>query len=82
MIEKKGWLKDAEARTNGFYIKGKKVKGARMTQAEADAWNGVKKAAPAPAPVVEEVVEEAPAVEVTEEAPAPKAIFGKKRKKK
>jgi hypothetical protein len=63
MIEKKGWLKDAEARTNGFYVKGKKVKGARMTQAEADAWNGV--------------------VEATEkEAPAPKAIFGKKRKKK
>ena len=79
MIEKKGWLKDAEARVNGFYVKGKKVKGARMTQAEADAWNGVKKAAP----VVEEVVEEAPAVEVTEEeAPAPKTFFGKKRKKK
>jgi hypothetical protein len=83
MIEKKGWLKDAEARTNGFYVKGKKVKGARMTQAEADAWNGVKKAAPAPAPVVEEVVVEEVVVEATEEeAPAPKAIFGKKRKKK
>lgn len=70
MIEKKGWLKDAEARVNGFFINGKKVKGCSLTQAEVDAWNGVaKKAAPAPkaAPVVEAVVEAAEIVEETVE---------------
>ena len=80
MIEKKGWLKNAEARTNGFYINGKKEKGANLTQAEVDAWNGVK-AKPAPAPVVEEPVEEV----VVEEAPieeAPKTLFKKKKSKK
>ena len=83
MIEKKGWLKEAEARTNGFFIKGKKVKGVTLTQAEVDAWNGVK-AAPAPEPVVEEVVVEEEVVvteEPVEEAPAPKTFFKKKRKK-
>ena len=75
MIEKKGWLKNAEARTNGFYINGKKEKGANLTQAEVDAWNGVK-AKPAPAPVVEEPVKEV----VVEEAP--KTFFKKKKSKK
>ena len=76
MIEKKGWLKNAEARLNGFYIRGNKVKGCTLTQAEVDAWNGTaKKAAPAPEPVVEEVVVE----ETVEEAPAsaPKKKKGK-----
>lgn len=86
MIEKKGWLKEAEARTNGFFIKGKKVKGAKLTQAEVDAWNGTaKKATPAPEPAVEEVVVEEEEVvvaeEPVEEAPAPKTFFKKKRKK-
>lgn len=83
MIEKKGWLKEAEARTNGFFIKGKKVKGATLTQAEVDTWNGVK-SKPAPAPVVEEVVEEEATVEVEVEPvveEAPKSIFKRKRKK-
>lgn len=77
MIEKKGWLKNAEARTNGFYINGKKEKGANLTQAEVDAWNGVK-AKPAPAPVVEEPVEE---VIVVDEA-SPTTFFKKKKSKK
>ena len=87
MIEKKGWLKEAEARTTGLFIKGKKVKGVSMTQEQVDAWNGVE-AAPAPAPVVEEVavvveeVAEEPEPEtVVEEAPAPKTFFKKKKKK-
>ena len=66
MIEKKGWLKNAEARPNGFYINGKKEKGATLTQEFCDEWNGVngvkKKAAPKKAkkdePVEEVVVEE------------------------
>jgi hypothetical protein len=60
MIEKKGWLKNAEARLDGFYINGKKEKSQRLTQAEVDAWNGVvkKKAAPKKAKKVEEPVEE------------------------
>jgi hypothetical protein len=81
MIEKKGWLKAAEARTNGFFIKGKKVKGANLTQAEVDAWNGVKAA---PAPKVEEVVEavvEETLVEIAEEE-KPKTFFKKKKRTK
>lgn len=81
MIEKKGWLKNAEARLNGFFIKGKKVKGAKLTQAEVDAWNGVKAA---PAPKVEEVVEavvEETLVEIAEEEKPKKSLFKRKRKK-
>jgi len=81
MIEKKGWLKNAEARTNGFYINGKKEKGARLTQAEVDAWNGVK-AKPAPAPVVEEVVIEEAVVEEAVVEEKPKTFFKKKKSKK
>jgi hypothetical protein len=67
MIEKKGWLKNAEARLDGFYINGKKEKGQRLTQEEVDAWNGVakKKAAPKKAKKVEETVEEEVVVEET-----------------
>ena len=79
MIDKKGWLKNAEARTNGFYVNGKKEKGANLTQEFCDNWNGVKKAAPAPV-VVEEVVEEVTTEEVVEEAPKNK-LFGKKKAK-
>ena len=80
MIDKKGWLKNAEARTNGFYVNGKKEKGANLTQEFCDEWNGVKKAAPAP------VVEEAPVVveeevAVVEEASALKTFFKKGKKK-
>lgn len=79
MIEKKGWLKNAEARLNGFYIKGNKVKGCTLTQAEVDAWNGTaKKAAPAPEPVVEEVVVEEVVEEVETDEPAPKPKSKKK----
>lgn len=81
MIQKKGWLKNAEARLNGFFIKGKKVKGAKLTQAEVDAWNGVKAA---PAPKVEEVVEavvEETLVEIAEEEKPKKSLFKRKRKK-
>lgn len=80
MIEKKGWLKNAEARLNGFYIKGNKVKGCTLTQAEVDAWNGTaKKAAPAPEPVVEEVVVEEEVVVTDEPAPAPTTKSKKKK---
>lgn len=77
MIQKKGWLAKAEARTNGFYINGKKEKGANLTQEFCDNWNGVKKAKPV---VVEEVVEEVATEEVVEEAPK-KKLFGKKKAK-
>lgn len=71
MIEKKGWLKNAEARLDGFYINGKKEKGRRLTQAEVDAWNGVvkKKAAPKKAKKVEEPVEEVVVEEVETDLP-------------
>lgn len=76
MIQKKGWLAKAEARTNGFYVNGKKEKGANLTQEFCDNWNGVKPApAPEPVVVVEEVVEE-----VVKEAPK-KKLFGKKKAK-
>ena len=69
MIEKKGWLKNAEARLDGFYINGKKEKGQRLTQEEVDAWNGVakKKAAPKKAKKAEEPVEEVVEEEVVVE---------------
>lgn len=87
MIEKKGWLKNAEARLNGFYIKGNKVKGCTLTQAEVDAWNGVaKKAEPAPEPVVEApaAVEEVETDEPAAEEPKPvlTKMLKKGRKKK
>lgn len=77
MIQKKGWLAKAEARTNGFYVNGKKEKGANLTQEFCDNWNGVKPA-PAPEPVV--AVEEVATEEVVEEAPK-KKLFGKKKAK-
>ena len=61
MIEKKGWLKNAEARLEGFFINGKKEKGQRLTQEFCDEWNGVKKKAAtkkATKKVEEQVVEE------------------------
>lgn len=59
MIEKKGWLKNAEARPNGFYVNGKKEKGATLTQEFCDEWNGVKKKAAPKKAKKEETVEEA-----------------------
>tara|TARA_B110000977_G_C11040429_1_gene478660 strand:- start:818 stop:1051 length:234 start_codon:yes stop_codon:yes gene_type:complete len=77
MVKKKGWLAKAEARPTGYYVKGEKLKSAGLTQAECDAWNGVKAPAPKPAPVVEAVVEaSAPIAE-----PAAKKFFKKKKKK-
>ena len=81
MIKKKGWLKNAEARLNGFYINGKKEKTASLTQKQVDEWNGVKpKAAPKPKPVPKpEPVEE---IQEKVEEPVLKKIFKKARKKK
>lgn len=67
MIEKKGWLKNAEARPNGFYINGKKEKGATLTQEFCDEWNGVKKKAAPKKAKKDEPVEEVVVEEVTEE---------------
>lgn len=72
-VEKKGYLKKAEARSNGFFIKGEKVKGANLSKEFCDAWNGVKKAAPAPVEVAAEETEAA--VETVK-----KAFGGKKSK--
>ena len=69
MIEKKGWLKNAEARPNGYYINGKKEKGATLTQEFCDEWNGVKKKAAPKKTKKEETVEEVVSEEVVEEAP-------------
>ena len=77
MTEKKGWLKNAEARLEGFFINGKKEKGQRLTQEFCDEWNGVKKKAATKKatkkveePVVEEVVVEEEEVVVAEEESA------------
>ena len=82
-MEKKGQLAKAEARLNGFFIKGEKVKGANLTQEFCDEWNGVKKAAPAPnpAPVVEEAVEEVVEETAAVEEPVIKKVFGRKKRK-
>lgn len=77
-MEKKGQLKNAEARLNGFFVKGEKVKGANLTQEFCDEWNGVKKSKPAPKVEAAPVVEEAPA----EEEPAPVVKKTTKKKKK
>lgn len=56
-MNKPSWLKDAIATPRGFVNKsGELLKARRMTQAQIDEFNGAK-AAPAPAPHVEEVVE-------------------------
>lgn len=75
MIEKKGWLKNAEARLECFFINGKKEKGQRLTQEFCDEWNGVKKKAATKKatkkveePVVEEVVVEEEVVVAEEES--------------
>lgn len=42
-MKKANWLKNSIATSNGFYSKsGEKLKGKNLTQAECDAWNGVK----------------------------------------
>jgi len=64
-MKKPSGLRNAIAKRDGYYSpKGEKLKGASLSQAEVDAWNGVKEEA-APAPVVKEVVveEAAPSVE-------------------
>ena len=38
-VEKVGWLSDAEARPEGYYINGEKVKGATLTAEECEKWN-------------------------------------------
>ena len=65
MATKKGYLKNAVAKADGYFTaKGEKLKGAKLTQEQQDAWNGVvKKEAPKKAKKVE-VVEE---VEVSED---------------
>jgi len=65
MATKKGYLKDSIAKADGYFTaKGEKLKGAKLTQEQQDAWNGVvKKEAPKKAKKVE-VVEE---VEVSED---------------
>jgi len=87
-MKKAGWLKDAEARPEGYFdSKGNKLKGARLTKEQCDEWNGVKKAAPKKLEL--KIEEEAPAeitevtikVEVAEEAPKEKKPLFKKRKK-
>ena len=76
MIKKSGWLKNGTATSQGIVDKkGKLLKSRKMTQEEIDTFNGVKKAAPAPKPVVEEP---APVVEV-EEVEAPKKVARKKK---
>ena len=79
-MKKPSYLKDAIAKLDGYYTaRGEKLKNVKLSQEQVDEWNGVaKKAAPAPAPVVEEVVveEEAP---VVEEAPKPKRSYKKKK---
>jgi hypothetical protein len=44
-MKKAGWLKDAVARPEGYFdAKGKKLKGATLSQEHCDEWNGVSKA--------------------------------------
>jgi len=38
-VEKVGWLTNAEARPEGYYINGEKVKGATLTAEECEKWN-------------------------------------------
>ena len=38
-VEKVGWLSDAEARPEGYYINGEKVKGATLSAEDCDKWN-------------------------------------------
>jgi hypothetical protein len=46
MATKTGYLSDSIAKSTGYYsAKGEKLKGAALTQAEQDAWNGVAKKA-------------------------------------
>lgn len=65
MATKKGYLKDSIAKADGYFTaKGEKLKGAKLTQEQQDAWNGVvKKEAPKKAKKVKEEVE----VEVSED---------------
>lgn len=59
MATKKGYLKDSIAKADGYFTaKGEKLKGAKLTQEQQDAWNGVvKKEAPKKAKKVKEEVE-------------------------
>lgn len=85
-MKKVGWLKDAVAKTDGYFdAKGKKLKGVTLSQEYCDEWNGVKKAKgktielkfeeAAELPVEEEIVE----VEVVVEE-KPKGLFSRKKK--
>jgi len=80
-MKKVGYLKNAVAKSNGFYSPtGEKLKSQGLSDEFIAEWNGTakpKKAAPAPK--VEEVVEEV-TEEVVEEAPKP--VAKKKGKKK
>lgn len=60
MATKTGYLKDSIAKVDGYYSpRGEKLKGATLSQADIDAWNGTKKKAKvAPKKKVEEVAEE------------------------
>jgi hypothetical protein len=64
-MKKAGYLKDSIAKADGYFTaKGEKLKGAKLTQEQQDAWNGVvKKEAPKKAKKVKEEVE----VEVSED---------------
>jgi len=76
-MKKVGYLRNAIAKSNGFYSPtGEKLKSQRLSDEFIAEWNGTKAA---PAPKVEEVVEEV-TEEVVEEAPKP--VAKKKGKKK
>jgi len=58
MAKKTGYLKDSIAKANGYFTaKGEKLKGAKLTQEEQDAWNGVANKAADPVVEVQEEVE-------------------------
>ena len=65
MAKKIGYLKDSIAKASGYYsVNGEKLKGASLSQAQQDEWNGVKaKAAPKPAEPEVEVSEVEESVE-------------------
>jgi hypothetical protein len=75
MAKKIGYLKDSIAKASGYYsVNGEKLKGATLSQAQQDEWNGVKpKAAPKPAE---------PEVEVSEVEESVEEPVKKNKKKK
>lgn len=86
MMKKAGWLKNAIATTKGLFDeKGKKLKGANLSEEFVAAWNGIKEEVVEAAEKIEQKVEDALDVEINvfteaKEEEAPKKKPTKKKK--